>query len=248
MKPARSFEERAATQETPRNDSFHTRRAHPRRRRRDARPARSRHRFMGRRPRHGRLSGRARQAQPADRGRLADRARDWATSSSARSSGIRCSSARCCRTASIRRFSIAMKAACISAAMSTARSVSLPGHGARVRTDVSITLFLSPPEEYDGGELRDRRYVRRAGSEAAARGTRSSIRRRACIRCARSRAVRACRASSGCRASCATTRAARCCSIWIRRFSVSMRRTRTMPRAERLVGCYHNLLRIWSDT
>jgi len=29
----------------------------------------------------------------------------------------------------------------------------IPGHGARVRTDVSITLFLTPPEEYDGGEL-----------------------------------------------------------------------------------------------
>src|SRR5579859_2778831 len=29
----------------------------------------------------------------------------------------------------------------------------VPGHGARVRTDVSVTLFLTPPEEYDGGEL-----------------------------------------------------------------------------------------------
>jgi PKHD-type hydroxylase len=29
----------------------------------------------------------------------------------------------------------------------------VPGHGARVRTDVSITLFLAAPEEYDGGEL-----------------------------------------------------------------------------------------------
>jgi PKHD-type hydroxylase len=29
----------------------------------------------------------------------------------------------------------------------------VPGHGARVRTDVSITLFLSRPEDYDGGEL-----------------------------------------------------------------------------------------------
>jgi len=29
----------------------------------------------------------------------------------------------------------------------------VPGHGTRVRTDVSITLFLTPPEEYDGGEL-----------------------------------------------------------------------------------------------
>lgn len=29
----------------------------------------------------------------------------------------------------------------------------MPGHGLRVRTDVSVTLFLTPPEEYDGGEL-----------------------------------------------------------------------------------------------
>ncbi|MGI4813240.1 MAG: Fe2+-dependent dioxygenase [Janthinobacterium lividum] len=29
----------------------------------------------------------------------------------------------------------------------------IPGHGARVRTDVSITVFLTPPEDYDGGEL-----------------------------------------------------------------------------------------------
>jgi PKHD-type hydroxylase len=29
----------------------------------------------------------------------------------------------------------------------------VPGSGARVRTDVSITLFLTPPDEYEGGEL-----------------------------------------------------------------------------------------------
>ena len=29
----------------------------------------------------------------------------------------------------------------------------VPGLGARIRTDVSSTLFLTPPEEYDGGEL-----------------------------------------------------------------------------------------------
>ncbi|MEM5436241.1 Fe2+-dependent dioxygenase [Paraburkholderia diazotrophica] len=29
----------------------------------------------------------------------------------------------------------------------------VPGSGARMRTDISITLFLTPPDEYDGGEL-----------------------------------------------------------------------------------------------
>jgi len=30
---------------------------------------------------------------------------------------------------------------------------SIPGSGMRMRTDVSSTLFLTPPEDYDGGEL-----------------------------------------------------------------------------------------------
>jgi PKHD-type hydroxylase len=29
----------------------------------------------------------------------------------------------------------------------------IAGHGARVRTDVSVTLFLTPPGDYEGGEL-----------------------------------------------------------------------------------------------
>jgi len=29
----------------------------------------------------------------------------------------------------------------------------MPGGGAKIRTDISATLFIAPPEEYDGGEL-----------------------------------------------------------------------------------------------
>ena len=29
----------------------------------------------------------------------------------------------------------------------------VPGTGMKIRTDISVTLFISPPEEYDGGEL-----------------------------------------------------------------------------------------------
>ncbi len=47
------------------------------------------------------------------------------------------------------------------------RYTSLPPH--RVRTDLSATLFLSGPDEYDGGELDGRRHLRRAQSEAARR-------------------------------------------------------------------------------
>ena len=39
----------------------------------------------------------------------------------------------------------------------------IPGtQGERVRTDISCTLFLAEPDEYDGGELVDRGHLRRA--------------------------------------------------------------------------------------
>ena len=37
--------------------------------------------------------------------------------------------------------------------MSTTRSASHPIAPVRIRTDVSATLFISAPEDYDGGEL-----------------------------------------------------------------------------------------------
>ena len=39
--------------------------------------------------------------------------------------------------------------------------------GARIRTDLSVTLFLSEPEEYDGGEFYCRRLLRLAPGQAA---------------------------------------------------------------------------------
>ena len=37
--------------------------------------------------------------------------------------------------------------------MSTTRSATYPVTRVRIRTDVSATLFISAPEDYDGGEL-----------------------------------------------------------------------------------------------
>ena len=51
----------------------------------------------------------------------------------------------------------------------------------RIRTDLSATLFLTPPEDYDGGELLVEDTYGVHSLEAAARATWCCIRRPACI-------------------------------------------------------------------
>ena len=75
-----------------------------------------------------------------------------------------------------------------------------PHDGRKLRTDVSATLFLTNPDEYDGGELADRGHLRPAQRQARRPATWWSIRPPACTRWRRSRAACARRASSGCRA------------------------------------------------
>ena len=123
----------------------------------------------------------------------------------------------------------------------------VPGSGARVRTDISITLFLTPPDEYDGGELliEDTYGVQEvklpAGGAIVYPGT--SLHQ-----------VRP------------VTRGARVSSFFWVQSIVRDDTQRAMlfdldgaiqrlnasngdDAARRtLVGCYHNLLRMWSDT
>ncbi|MBP0590061.1 Fe2+-dependent dioxygenase [Paraburkholderia sp. LEh10] len=123
----------------------------------------------------------------------------------------------------------------------------VPGSGARVRTDISITLFLTPPDEYDGGELliEDTFGVQEvklpAGHAIVYPGT--SLHQ-----------VRP------------VTRGARVSSFfWVQSLvrddtqramlfdldgAIQRLNASNGDEAARrtLVGCYHNLLRMWSDT
>ncbi|SAL12771.1 Fe2+-dependent dioxygenase [Caballeronia telluris] len=120
----------------------------------------------------------------------------------------------------------------------------VPGHGARVRTDVSITLFLSRPEDYEGGELviEDTYGVQEVKLPAG----------HAVVYPATSlHQVRP------------VTRGARVSSFfWVQSLvrddarrtllfdmDSAIQRLPADDHARRtLVGCYHNLLRMWSDT
>ena len=84
----------------------------------------------------------------------------------------------------------------------------------RMRADISATLFLTPPEDYDGGELLVEDTYGVHSVEARRPATWCSIRRPACTASRRLPAAPAYRRSSGSRAWCATTRSARCCSTW----------------------------------
>ena len=71
--------------------------------------------------------------------------------------------------------------------------------GMRIRTDLSVTLFLSEPDEYDGGELIVEDYYGSHEVKLPA-GHWCFIRQPACTRSRRSRAACALLRSSGCRA------------------------------------------------
>ena len=178
-------------------------------------PARRGRRRLGRRPRHRRAPRSAGEAQSADRRGRADRAR-----------------------ARRDRFSRALERHPLFLSAALPRRIYppmfnrydgadgmqfgshvdgavrlLPGTGVKIRTDISATLFSRAPEDYDGGELHDRRHLRRAQRQAAGRRPGALSGDQPCIASRRSRAARGSRRSSGCRAWCATTRSGRCCSI-----------------------------------
>ena len=121
------------------------------------------------------------------------------------------------------------------------------GTAHRIRTDLSATLFLAEPDEYDGGELLVEDTYGVHTREAAGRRTWCSIPRRACTTSRRSRAARASPRSSGCRAWFATTGGARCCSTWTSRFNDCRADAPDHPSTVQLTGVYHNLLRQWAE-
>ena len=77
----------------------------------------------------------------------------WASSWSPQCPAIRCSSPRLCRTGFFRRsFNCYEVGDGFGTHVDNAIRVAA-ATGARIRTDVSATLFLSEPSDYDGGEL-----------------------------------------------------------------------------------------------
>ena len=60
--------------------------------------------------------------------------------------------------------------------------MSQAGTAQRLRSDVSSTLFLCEPDEYDGGELVVQRHLRRARGEAAGRRPDRLFRQAACTK------------------------------------------------------------------
>ena len=143
---------------------------------------------VGRRARDRGLPGRAGQVQPADRRALGRGARLPAHHRAGARAPTRCSSAPCCPTSiyppMFNRYSEGMKFGA-----HVDGSVRIHPHdGRKLRTDVSATLFLTNPDEYDGGELADRGHLRPPQHQAARPATWWSIRRPACTRWRRSRA------------------------------------------------------------
>src|SRR5580698_5592100 len=122
----------------------------------------------------------------------------------------------------------------------------VPGNGAKFRTDVSATLFLAPPESYDGGELLIEDTY----------GTQS-------VKLAAGDMV-VYPASSRHRVTAVTRGARLACFFWVQSMvrddgqrtllfdldNAIQRLTATNADESarvHLTGCYHNLLRMWSD-
>jgi PKHD-type hydroxylase len=123
----------------------------------------------------------------------------------------------------------------------------MPGSGAQIRTDLSATLFLSPPEDYDGGELlvEDTYGMQKVklGAGDMVLYPSTSLHRVAPV-----------------------TRGARVASFfWVQSmvredsqrtllFDLDMAIVRLAkdapgnPSLVSLTGCYHNLLRMWAET
>jgi PKHD-type hydroxylase len=123
----------------------------------------------------------------------------------------------------------------------------VPGHGTRVRTDVSITLFLTPPEDYDGGELviEDTYGVQEVKLPAG----------HAIVYPATSLhevrpVTRGTRVSSFFWAQSLVRDDTRRSLLFDMDNAIQRLNARNADDAARrtLVGCYHNLLRLWSET
>jgi PKHD-type hydroxylase len=123
----------------------------------------------------------------------------------------------------------------------------VPGSGVRVRTDVSITLFLTPPDEYDGGELliEDTYGVQEvklpAGHAIVYPGT--SLHQVRPV-------TRGARVSSFFWAQSLVRDDTQRALLFDMDNSIQRLNASNGDEAARrtLVGCYHNLLRMWSDT
>ena len=119
--------------------------------------------------------------------------------------------------------------------------------GLRIRTDISATLFLRQPQDYDGGELlvEDTYGVHNvklpAGDMVLYPAT--SLHR---VDAGDPRYAHRHR-SSGFKAWSATMRNVRCCSTSTWRSCGLTRDVTEHAALVSLTGCYHNLLRMWAE-
>ncbi len=117
-------------------------------------------------------------------------------------------------------------------------------NGEQLRSDISCTLFLSAPDEYEGGELiisdtYGEHEVKLPAGDLIVYPSSSLHQVRPVT------AARAWPRSSGYRAWSATMCSAACCGKWTARSSACGRPAAT-PRRCAATGVYHNLLRRWA--